>query len=152
MGAGQVWLTESHLTKTQLSAESFLIPDGERAPGVDAVLDQRLPDVVRTSPAIQSLNAPHASAQAHSKEEPGDESPGRVQGPLGQAIATRREKLGYSWDKLARLIGVNPDCMALVEDRKCDLELSEMIVIARALRISLSTLLALAESTLPEGQ
>lgn len=73
------------------------------------------------------------------------------QGALGQAIAARREKLGYSRDKLARIIGVDTDYVAFVEDGKNDLELSEMIVIARALRMPLSTLLALAESALPEA-
>lgn len=74
--------------------------------------------------------------------------PAEYQGALGQAITTRREKLGYSQEKLARLIGVDTDYVAFVEDGKNDLDLSEMIVIARALRISLSTLLVLAECTL----
>ena len=77
--------------------------------------------------------------------------PAEYQGALGQAITTRREKLGYSQEKLARLIGVDTDYVAFVEDGKNDLELSEMIVIARALRISLSTLLALAESALADA-
>jgi transcriptional regulator with XRE-family HTH domain len=68
------------------------------------------------------------------------------QAALGQAIAARREKLGYSREKFARIIGVDTDYVAFVEDGKNDLELSEMIVIARALRMPLSTLLALAES------
>ncbi len=67
---------------------------------------------------------------------------------LGQAITDRREKLGYTREKLARIIGVDGDYVAFVEDGKNDLELSEMIIIARALRIPLSTLLALAESAL----
>lgn len=70
------------------------------------------------------------------------------QGALGKAIMDRREKLGYSRKKLARIIGVDEDYVAFVEDGKNDLELSEMIVISRALRIPLSTLLALAESAL----
>ena len=65
---------------------------------------------------------------------------------LGQAIMARREKLGYSQDKLARIIGVDTDYVAFVEDGKNDLELSELIVIASALQIPLSTLLALAEA------
>lgn len=65
---------------------------------------------------------------------------------LGQAITARREKLGYSQDKLARIIGVDTDYVAFVEDGKNDLELSELIVISRALQIPLSTLLALAEA------
>ena len=76
--------------------------------------------------------------------------PMEFHGALGQAIVARREKLGYSRDKLARIIGVDTDYVAFVEDGKNDLELSEMIVIARALRIPLSTLLAVAESGLPE--
>lgn len=76
--------------------------------------------------------------------------PEEYQGALGQAITARREKLGYTREKLARIIGVDTDYVAFVEDGKNDLELSEMIVIARALRISLSTLLALAECALPE--
>jgi len=67
---------------------------------------------------------------------------------LGQAITDRREKLGYTREKLARIIGVDGDYIAFVEDGKNDLELSEMLVIARALQIPLSTLLALAESAL----
>lgn len=74
--------------------------------------------------------------------------PTEYQGALGKAITDRREKLGYSRDKLARIIGVDTDYVAFVEDGKNDLELSEMIVISRALRIPLSTLLALAESAL----
>lgn len=65
---------------------------------------------------------------------------------LGQAIAARREKLGYSQDKLARIMGVDFDYIAFVEDGKNDLELSELIVISRALQMPLSTLLALAEA------
>jgi len=67
---------------------------------------------------------------------------------LGQAITDRREKLGYTREKLARIIGVDGDYIAFVEDGKNDLELSEMLVIARALQIPLSPLLALAESAL----
>ena len=70
------------------------------------------------------------------------------QGALGKAITDRREKLGYRREKLARIIVVDEDYVAFVEDGKNDLELSEMIVISRALRIPLSTLLALAESAL----
>lgn len=77
--------------------------------------------------------------------------PAEYQGALGQAITTRREKLGYTREKLARLIGVDTDYVAFVEDGKNDLGLSEMIVIARALRVSLSTLLALAESALSDA-
>jgi len=68
---------------------------------------------------------------------------------MGRVIAARREKLGYTREKLARIMGVDTDYVAFVEDGKNDLELSEMLVIARALRIPLSTLLALAESALP---
>lgn len=74
--------------------------------------------------------------------------PAEYQGALGQAIVARREKLGYSREKLARIMGVNANHVALVEDGKNDLELSEMIIIARVLRIPLSTLLALAECTM----
>ncbi len=77
--------------------------------------------------------------------------PAEYQGALGQAIAARREKLGYTQEKLARLIGVDTDYVAFVEDGKNDLELSEMIVLARALRIPLSTLFALAECALPDA-
>lgn len=70
---------------------------------------------------------------------------------LGQVIAARREKLGYSRDKLARIMGVDTDYVAFVEDGKNDLELSEMIVISRALRISLSTLLTLAECAVKDN-
>ena len=77
--------------------------------------------------------------------------PAEYQGALGQAIMTRREKIGYTREKIARIIGVDTDYVAFVEDGKNDLELSEMIVLARVLRISLSTLLALAESTLPDA-
>lgn len=76
--------------------------------------------------------------------------PTEYRGALAQAITTRREKLGYSREKLARIMGVDEDYVAFLEDSKHDLELSEMIVIARALRMPLSTLLALAESALPE--
>lgn len=65
---------------------------------------------------------------------------------LGRAIAARREKLGYSQDKLARIMGVDFDYVAFVEDGKNDLELSELIIISRALQMPLSTLLALAEA------
>lgn len=65
---------------------------------------------------------------------------------LGQAIAARREKLEYSQDKLARIMGVDFDYIAFVEDGKNDLELSELIIISRALQMPLSTLLALAEA------
>jgi len=65
---------------------------------------------------------------------------------LGQVITTRREKLGYTRDKLARLIGMTTNYVALVEDGKKDMGLSEMIVISRVLQLPLSTLLALAES------
>lgn len=76
--------------------------------------------------------------------------PMEYQGAVGQAIVARREKLGYSQEKLARIIGVDSDYVAFVEDGKHDMELSEMVVVARALRIPLSTLLALAESVMPE--
>lgn len=77
--------------------------------------------------------------------------PTGYQGALGQAITTRREKLGYSRDKLARLIGMTADHVALAEDGRKDLELSEMILIARALRIPLSTLLTSAELNMDVG-
>lgn len=77
-------------------------------------------------------------------------NPVEYQAALGLAIVARREKLGYSREKLARLIGVDEDYVAFVEAGKNDLELSEMIVIARALRIPLSTLLAFTESELTD--
>jgi len=74
--------------------------------------------------------------------------PVEYQKALGQAITDRRERLGYTREKLARIIGVDGDYVAFVEDGRNDLELSEMLVMARALEIPLSTLLALAESAL----
>lgn len=66
---------------------------------------------------------------------------------LGQAIATRREKLGYSREKFARILGKGMDYIASVEDGNYNyLNLSDMIIIARALQLPLSTLLALVES------
>jgi len=76
--------------------------------------------------------------------------PMEYQVALGQMITARRERLGYSREKFARIMGVDTDYVVFVEDGKNDLGLSEMIVIARALRIPLSTLFALAESALPE--
>lgn len=69
---------------------------------------------------------------------------------LGQVIITRREELGYSREELGRIIGVDEDFVAFVEDGKNDLELSEMMVIARALQMPLSSLLVLTESALPK--
>lgn len=77
--------------------------------------------------------------------------PVEYQGALGQVIAAGREKLGYSQGKLARLIGLGTDYVASVEEGKRDLELSEMIIIARVLRMPLSTLLALAERRTTES-
>lgn len=74
--------------------------------------------------------------------------PMEFHGALGQAIVARREKIGYSQDKLGRLIGLGTDYVASVEEGKRDLELSEMVIIARVLRMPLSTLLALAECTM----
>lgn len=71
--------------------------------------------------------------------------PMEFHGALGQAIVARREKLGYSQDKLGRLIGLDTDYVVSVEEGKRDLELSEMVIIARVLQMPLSTLLALAE-------
>lgn len=72
--------------------------------------------------------------------------PVKYQKALGQAIMERRERLGFSQEKLARLLGVDIDYVAFVEDGKNNLELSEMMCIAGVLTIPLSTLLALAES------
>lgn len=69
---------------------------------------------------------------------------------LGQVIMARREELGYSREELGRIIGVDEDFVAFVEDGKNDLELSEMMVIAKALQMPLSSLLVLAESALPK--
>lgn len=77
--------------------------------------------------------------------------PMEFHGALGQAIVARREKIGCSQDKLGRLIGLGTDYVASVEEGKRDLELSEMVIIARVLRIPLSTLLALAEYSLKTG-
>lgn len=77
--------------------------------------------------------------------------PMEFHGALGQAIVARREKLGYSRDKLGRLIGWGTDYVASVEEGKRDLELSEMVIVARALRMPLSTLLALAECDSRDG-
>jgi transcriptional regulator with XRE-family HTH domain len=76
--------------------------------------------------------------------------PVKYQKALGQAIMERRERLGFSQEKLARLLGVDIDYVAFVEDGKNDLELSEMMCIAGVLSIPLSTLLALAESVVTE--
>ena len=65
---------------------------------------------------------------------------------LGQVITRRRERLNYTRDKLARLIGMTANYVTLVEDGRRNLELSEMILISRALQLPLSTLLALVES------
>jgi transcriptional regulator with XRE-family HTH domain len=74
--------------------------------------------------------------------------PVKYQKALGQAIKNRRDKLGFSREKLARLLGVSIDYVVLVEDGKNDLGLSEMMCIAGVLGIPLSTLLAFAESEL----
>ena len=65
---------------------------------------------------------------------------------LGQAIMERREKLGFSREKLARLLGVSIDYVIIVESGKNDLRLTEMMCIAGMLGIPLSTLLAITES------
>ncbi|MCE5314024.1 MAG: helix-turn-helix transcriptional regulator [Armatimonadota bacterium] len=67
---------------------------------------------------------------------------------FGKAVMARRKKLGYSRDKLARLMGTDSDYVTYVEEGKDDLHLSEMIIVARALQIPLYILLALAESAL----
>lgn len=76
--------------------------------------------------------------------------PMEFHGALGQAIVVRREKLGYSQDKLGRLIGLGTEYAVSVEEGKRDLELSEMVIIAKVLRLPLSTLVALAECGLVE--
>ncbi|MCE5322397.1 helix-turn-helix transcriptional regulator [bacterium] len=66
---------------------------------------------------------------------------------LGQVITTRREKLGYSREKFARILGKGTDYITSVEDGNYSyLNLSDMILIATALQLPLSTLLALVES------
>lgn len=76
--------------------------------------------------------------------------PVEYQGALGHVIRERREKLGYSSQKLARIIGADVDFITAVEEGSRDLGLSEMLILARALGIPLSTLLAVAESVLPD--
>ncbi len=76
--------------------------------------------------------------------------PEKYQKALGEVIVARREKLVYSREKLARIMGVDTDYVVRVEEGRNDLELSEMIVLAGALRMSLSTLFALAEAGLPD--
>ena len=67
---------------------------------------------------------------------------------LGQVIRDRRVKRGFSPEKLARIIGAEVSYIAAVESGEGDMGLSEMILMARALGIPLSTLLALAEARL----
>ena len=66
---------------------------------------------------------------------------------LGQVITARQEKLGYSREKFARILGKGTDYITSVEDGNYNhINLSDMMTIARALQLPLSTLFALAES------
>ena len=72
-------------------------------------------------------------------------NPQKYRKSLGQAIVERREKLAFSRDKLARIIGVTVDYMASIEQGGEDLRLSELLCISTVLNMPASTLLALAE-------
>ena len=77
-------------------------------------------------------------------------NPQKYRMAMGQAIVERREKLVFSRDKLARIIGVTVDYMASIEQGGEDLRLSEMLCISRALNMPPSTLLATAECILSD--
>lgn len=68
---------------------------------------------------------------------------------LGQVITARREKFGFSREKLARITGISIDIIHKIEDGSKDAELSELLYISRVLGTPLSTLLAVVESELP---
>lgn len=72
-------------------------------------------------------------------------SQAEYQKALGQVITARREKLGFSREKLARITGISIDAILKIEEGSKDTELSDMLYISRVLGMPLSTLLALAE-------
>ena len=74
--------------------------------------------------------------------------PLKYQEALGQAVMKRREKMGLTREKVARLIGVSLEYIICVEEGREELDLSKMMCLAIVLDLPLSTLLALAECVL----
>lgn len=81
----------------------------------------------------------------------------KLLGDIGRSIRETRGAQGLSLDQLARLTGISAPALSLIETAKRDARITTLARIARALRISLSTLLdgrgaASSEDSSPTGQ
>ena len=65
---------------------------------------------------------------------------------LGNIIRSRRSKLGYSQESFADAVGLHRTYMGSVERGERNISLKNMMTIATALGMPLSTLIALAEA------
>lgn len=70
----------------------------------------------------------------------------QLQNSLGSVIRARRTKLGYSQESFADQVGLHRMYMGSVERGERNISLKNMLAIAQALGIPLSTLIALAEA------
>ena len=70
----------------------------------------------------------------------------QLQISLGQVIRDRRKRLGYSQESFADVAGVHKNYMGSVERGERNVSLRNLQLIAKALRLPLTMLIALAEA------
>jgi len=70
----------------------------------------------------------------------------QFQKSLGSVIRTRRAKLGYSQESFADAVGVHRTYVGSIERGERNISVKNLLAIADALSIPLSTLIALAEA------
>lgn len=71
---------------------------------------------------------------------------GQFQKQLGAVIRARRSKLGYSQESFADAVGVHRTYAGSVERGERNISLRNLLAMAEALSMPLSTLIALAEA------
>jgi transcriptional regulator with XRE-family HTH domain len=72
----------------------------------------------------------------------------QMQRSLGRIIQARRSKLGYSQESFADYIGVHRTYVGSVERGERNITLKNLLVIAKGLKMPLSTMIAVAEAEL----
>lgn len=70
----------------------------------------------------------------------------QFQKSLGTVIRTRRAKLGYSQESFADAVGLHRTYVGSIERGERNISVKNLLAIAEALSIPLSTLIALAEA------
>jgi transcriptional regulator with XRE-family HTH domain len=75
----------------------------------------------------------------------------QMQHSLGRIIQARRNKLGYSQESFADYIGVHRTYVGSVERGERNITLKNLLVIAKGLKMPLSTMIAVAEAELVDS-